>query len=265
MTELYIDCLMGAAGDMLTAMLLDIMAKNSQIPAASIAEELNTLGLPGVRYSCEQVTQHESSGLHVEVAINGEIEGECECAHAHHHHHSMRDIEEIINASTASLKAKDDAINVYKIIAEAESRAHGVPVTEVHFHEVGAMDAVADVLAVCELMAVLAPDRVIVSPVHVGNGNVKCAHGVLPVPAPATAFILEDVPHFKGSIMTELCTPTGAALLRYFGTEFVGDQFEFAKCSAAFSVRSMTVEGAGFGRKQFEEIANCVRGYYGKQ
>ncbi len=113
-----------------------------------------------------------------------------------------------------------DVLAVYGLIAEAESRAHGVPVTEIHFHEVGTMDAVADVTAVCLLMDRLAPEQVIVSPVHVGSGQVRCAHGILPVPAPATAYILRDVPIYGGAVRGELCTPTGAALLRHFATRF---------------------------------------------
>ena len=99
---------------------------------------------------------------------------------------------------------------VYGLIAEAESHAHGVPVTQIHFHEVGAMDAIADITAVCMLMDRLAVDEVVVSPVHVGSGQVRCAHGILPVPAPATAYILKDVPIYGGGVRGELCTPTGA-------------------------------------------------------
>ena len=98
--------------------------------------------------------------------------------------------------------------------------SNGMPVEEIHFHEVGTMDAIADVTAVCLLMNRLAPDEVVVSPIHVGSGQVRCAHGILPVPAPATAFILRDVPIYGGTVQGELCTPTGAALLRHFATRF---------------------------------------------
>ena len=96
---------------------------------------------------------------------------------------------------------------VYQLIAQAESAAHGVPADQIHFHEVGTMDAVADITAVCMLMEELSVDQVIVSPVHVGSGKVRCAHGILPVPAPATAYILKDVPIYGGRIQGELCTP----------------------------------------------------------
>ena len=136
---------------------------------------------------------------------------------------------------------------VYGLIAEAESHAHGVPVTEIHFHEVGTMDAIADVVAVSLLMKRLAPEKVVVSPVHVGSGQVHCAHGFLPVPAPATAYILKDAPIYGGTIRGELCTPTGAALLKHFATEF-----------GNMPVMSTNAIGYGMGKKDFE-VANCVR------
>jgi len=144
-------------------------------------------------------------------------------------------------------EVKDDVMAVYTLIAEAESHAHGVPVTQIHFHEVGTMDAIADITAVCLLMHKLAPDEVVVSPIHVGSGQVHCAHGVLPVPAPATAFILKDVPMYGGSVRGELCTPTGAALLKHFATRF-----------GAMPVMRTQAIGYGMGKKDFE-AANCVR------
>jgi uncharacterized protein (TIGR00299 family) protein len=142
---------------------------------------------------------------------------------------------------------KLDIMAVYSEIAEAESHAHGVPVDQIHFHEVGSMDAVADITAVCLLMHELDVDRIIASPVHVGSGTVRCAHGVLPVPAPATAYILKNVPVYGGKIQSELCTPTGAALLKHFVEEY-GDM-------PGMKVSKI---GYGMGKKDFER-ANCVR------
>lgn len=141
---------------------------------------------------------------------------------------------------------------VYGLIAEAESHAHGVPVTEIHFHEVGTMDAIADITAVCLLMDRLSPDQVVVSPVHVGSGQVWCAHGILPVPAPATAYILRDVPVYGGSIQGELCTPTGAALLKHFADRF-----------GNMPVMRTEAIGYGMGKKDFD-AANCVRAMFGE-
>lgn len=143
-------------------------------------------------------------------------------------------------------------MNVYSLIAEAESHVHGVPVTEIHFHEVGTMDALADIAAVCLLMDEISPDEVVTSPIHVGSGYVKCAHGVLPVPAPATAYLLQDIPTYGGAIKGELCTPTGAALLRYFTDRF-GER----------PVMRIRTIGYGMGTKDFP-TANCVRAMIGE-
>ena len=164
----------------------------------------------------------------------------------------MADIAHIVGHLDVPEKVKEDVLAVYGLIAQAESRAHGVPVEQIHFHEVGSLDAVADITAVCMLMAELAPEQVVVSPVHVGSGKVRCAHGVLPVPAPATAYILEDVPIYGGKIQGELCTPTGAALLKHFATRF-GDM----------PVMRIRKVGYGMGKKDFE-AANCVRVLWGE-
>nr|MCR5451630.1 nickel pincer cofactor biosynthesis protein LarC [Lachnospiraceae bacterium] len=165
---------------------------------------------------------------------------------------SMADIEAIINHLNAPLKVRKDAINVYKIIAEAESKAHGTDVSMIHFHEVGMKDAIADVTAVCLLMDELAFDKVIVSPVNTGFGEVKCAHGIMPVPAPATANILMGVPFYKGDVKGELCTPTGAALIKYFADDF-----------GLMPVMNVSAIGYGFGNKEFKRL-NCMRAIAGE-
>ena len=169
-----------------------------------------------------------------------------------HHRRGMHEIEHIIGDLKLSPKVRADVLAVYELIAEAESHAHGVPVTDIHFNEVGTMDAIADIAAVCFLMEKLAPKQVIVSPVHVGSGHIRCAHGILPVPAPATAYILRDVPIYGGEIKGELCTPTGAALLKHFATSF-GDM----------PVMKTESIGYGMGKKHFE-AANCVRALLGE-
>lgn len=212
---------------------------------------LNGLGLPGVKVKKETAVKCGITGTHVDVAVNGIHEGEHMHSHGHHsheHHHTgMHEIEHIISGLELSDKIKKDILAVYGIIAEAESRAHGRPVDLIHFHEVGTMDAVADIAGVCMLMDEIKPEKVVVSPVHVGSGTVKCAHGILPVPAPATAYILREVPIYGGEVRGELCTPTGAALLKYFADEF-GDM----------PVMKIKKIGYGMGTKDFES-ANCVR------
>lgn len=252
MKTLYLDCSMGAAGDMLTAALLELLPDQEEF-----LSQLNALGIPGVTIEKEKMSKCGIGGTHIRVKVHG-VEEEDDSRHHHthhhhtHHHSGMHDVEHIVHHLPVTDKIRKDILAVYHLIAEAESHVHGVPVTEIHFHEVGTMDAVADVAAVCLLMDKIAPDRVAASPVHVGSGQVECAHGILPVPAPATAYILREVPTYGGEIRGELCTPTGAALLKYFVTEFGG-----------MPVMRTTAIGYGMGSKDFP-AANCVRAMLGE-
>ena len=164
----------------------------------------------------------------------------------------MGEIRHILSHLDIPESVRIDAEAVYQLIAQAESHAHGRPVEEVHFHEVGTLDAVTDVVAVCWLLHDLAPEKIVASPVHVGCGQVRCAHGILPVPAPATAFILQGVPTYGGAVQGELCTPTGAALLKHFAQSF-----------GPSPVMRVEKIGYGMGKKDFE-AANCVRAMLGQ-
>ena len=253
---------------MLTAALLELTEDRQ-----AFIDKMNALGLPGVTVAAEPAVKCGITGTHMKVTVNG-AEEESEDVHdghhhdhhhdhdhghdhhhdhEHHHHHaSVADIEALIDGLKVSDKVKADAKAVYALIADAESRVHGRPVSEIHFHEVGTMDAAADVIGVCLLMEQLAPEQVIVSPVHTGSGHVHCAHGILPVPAPATALLLEGIPSYGGQVKGELCTPTGAALLRYFASRF-GDR----------PVMATAAVGYGMGKKDFEQ-ANCLRAFLGE-
>lgn len=240
MKTLYIDCAMGCAGDMLTAALLELHPDRDGF----IARMNDALGGKAV-LSAKPDRKCGVMGTHVTVLINGDEEGEPE--RHHHHHTSVAEITEFIDTVPLADVVKDNAKAVYTLIAEAESRVHGHPIENIHFHEVGSLDALADVLSVCELMHELAPDKVLASPVNVGSGFVKCTHGVLPVPAPATELILRGVPIYSGQIKSELCTPTGAALLKHFAEAFV-----------PLPVLRVERAGYGTGKKNFE-TANVVR------
>ena len=292
MKTLYLDCGMGAAGDMLSAALLELHPEPEQF-----VKRLNRLGIPKVEFQAEPAVKCGITGTHMTVKVDGMEEVSTdhheeahhyehtheEYGHEHHHgehgheeghsheehhhehsheeghshghhhdHHNMRSITAIVGKLNIPEEVKKDILAVYDLIAQAESHVHGRPVDEIHFHEVGSMDAVADVTAVCLLMHELKPERVVASPVHVGSGHVHCAHGILPVPAPATAWILQDIPTYGGKVRGELCTPTGSALLKYFVQEF-GSQ------------PPMRVEGIGYGCGQKEfEVANCVRAMCGE-
>ena len=297
MKTLYLECNMGAAGDMLTAALLEFHPDPQ-----GFVERMNRLGLPGVVFAAQPAVKCGITGTQVSVTVGGEEEeshdvplhthvhetaqdeahpGHAhdhvhghdhehthehthdhehshghehthEHGHGHHHHAGMGDIRHILSHLDIPQPVRQDAEAVYQLIAQAESHAHGRPVEEIHFHEVGTLDAVTDVVAVCWLLHDLAPERIVASPVHVGCGQVRCAHGILPVPAPATAYILQGVPTYGGSVQGELCTPTGAALLKHFVQRF-----------GPSPVMRVEKTGYGMGKKDFE-AANCVRAMLGQ-
>ena len=249
MKVLYLDCAMGAAGDMLAAALLELLPS----PEAFLCR-VNGLGIDGVKIEAKNAEKCGITGTHVEVSFHGLVEGgESDEHHGHGHHHMT--IAEIFNALEGfelSEKVKNDVKSVFNILAQAESKVHNTSVDNIHFHELGTMDAVADIVCVCMLMEELSPDAIYASSVNVGGGYVKCAHGLLPVPAPATAEILKEIPVYSGEIKSELCTPTGAALLKYFVSEFM-------------NMPEMTAKriGYGMGTKNFP-VPNCVRAFYGE-
>ena len=281
MKLLYLDCGMGAAGDMLGAALAELLPDDAR---DAFTSELNAAGIPGVHVSLDPSVKCGITGTHLTVTVNGTEEKEGghshshehshhdhqhdhahdhshshdhQHSHSHDHHHdhshrSLHDIHHIIDDLKLPEAVRTDILAVYRLIAEAESKAHDKPVSEIHFHEVGTMDAIADIASVCLLLHKLAPDQIIASPIHVGSGQVKCAHGILPVPAPATAYILKDIPIYSGSIQGELCTPTGAALLKHFVTRF--DQMPLMTPAST---------GYGMGTKDFP-AANCVRAILGE-
>ena len=268
MKIMYIECNMGAAGDMLTAALAETTSN-----VKTCEDSLNAIGIPGVKYSLVPSIKCGITGTHADVFVNGETEDEHmhehdhhhkhtheehthdhhdhEGEHHHHHHTHMSDIENIIGGLNVSDKVKQDALAVYGLIAEAESKAHGKEISEIHFHEVGTMDAVADIVGVCVLLEQIGADKIVVSPLATGYGQVRCAHGILPVPAPATASIIEGIPTYSGNVEGELLTPTGAALLKHFADSF-GQR----------PVMAIEKTGYGMGKKDFAK-ANMLRTFIG--
>ena len=254
MSILYLDCFMGAAGDMLTAALLELLPHKE-----AFLSELNSIGLPHTTVTSQPSKKCGIRGTHVSVKVlDTEEDEQIHDHHDHHHHdhHHHSDMEEIAHR-ISHLQVPDDVrqdiFAVYSLLAEAESYVHGVPVQEIHFHEVGTLDALADITAVCLLIHKLKPTKILASPIHVGSGTVRCAHGILPVPAPATARLLQNIPIYSGEIKGELCTPTGAALLKHFVSDFV-----------PMPTLTPTAVGYGMGKKDFP-IANCVRAILGSE
>ena len=264
MKTLYLECSMGAAGDMLMAALLDLVDCK-----ADFLKDINNIGLPDAQVSIRKTQKCGITGIAVDVIIGGMEERSNDAGHSHQHERRtychcgergndtqpymcMDDIRQVIRTLAVSEKVKEDAVGIYELIADAESDAHGKPVGQVHFHEVGAMDAVVDIVGVCMLIERLAPERILASHINTGSGHVRCAHGVVPVPAPATERLLRGVPSYSDGIQGELCTPTGAAILKYYADDF-GDR----------PVMTVDKTGYGMGKHDFEKL-NAVRVFWGR-
>lgn len=261
MKLLFIECNMGAAGDMLAAALSEVIEEQEEFE-----NEMARLKLDGISIKCLHTKSCGIAGTHMQIQIDGKMEEEA-LVHRHddgldivhkegidhsgHIHISLEKIEKFIAQIDVNEKVKQDMKAVYRIIAEAESKVHGMPVEKVHFHEVGMLDAIADILAVCWLIDKIQPDKIISTPICTGSGRVRCSHGIMPVPAPATAEILRGIPCYAGVLKGELCTPTGAALLKYFADDFT--EMPLMKTEKI---------GIGIGTKQFE-AANVVRVFLG--
>lgn len=218
MKTLYFDCSMGAAGDMLAAALLELHPSPKQALST-----LNRAFSGKVFYSPDVTQKCGVTATHLDVLVNGEREEAISASHGHAHGHGHTSIAQVraqIQRLNLPEAVREDALSVYDLLAAAEAQVHGKQIDNIHFHEVGTLDAMADVVAVSFLLRELAPDAVFASPIHVGSGTVQCAHGMLPVPAPATAELLQGIPSYSGDIAGELCTPTGAALLRRFAASF---------------------------------------------
>ena len=264
MKRLFLDCQMGIAGDMLVATLLGLVDDSKMW-----IERLNQIGLPDVTYTLIPKEDKGLQGYRAAVTINGIEESENHDEHHNHHdaHHEhikhsethgdgehsehhvhseqhvhgrgLQDVSDIINSLSISDTCKQNAINVYNLVAQAEAKVHKSTVTQIHFHELGMLDAIADIVAVCVIIEELK-----------FNGTVHCAHGELPVPAPATMELLAGIPIYADyQIKGELCTPTGAALAQYFGTSY-----------SNMPVMTPAKVSYGFGTKQFER-PNCIRAF----
>lgn len=251
---LYMECNMGAAGDMITAALYELLEEKEKKEFCQVMnkEELGICVVP------EKVEKCGVQGTHIKVLIGGQEEESCEKhikEHSHHKHlhASLAEVHSVIDSYPVKESVKNRAKTVYKQIAEAESHAHGKSVSEIHFHEVGMKDAIADVLNTCWIADKLSVDKIIVSDINVGFGEVHCAHGILPVPAPATAFLLQGAPTYQGEIRGEMCTPTGAALLQHLKTDF-----------GKMPVMRIEKIGYGMGKKDFPQ-ANCIRAFLGEE
>ncbi len=275
-THYHLDCWSGIAGDMFLGACLDL-----GMPLDVLADAVARLGLPGITVESRQAKRGGIAGTRFRVLENGRpIEGPDpeEVAQAHHHephehphghahphdhphehahdHHGHHDhshgrdlagIRRLIGESSLEPAVRDRALALFERLGRAEAKMHGIELDRVHFHEVGAVDSIVDLVGAAAAIEYLAPARLTSSPVNVGGGRVKTAHGELPIPAPATAELLAGIPVFGGG-GGELTTPTGAVLL----AELVDEFGEFPR---------LTLEGSGYGlgRREVHDRPNAVR------
>jgi uncharacterized protein (TIGR00299 family) protein len=272
MAHYHLDCSSGIAGDMFLGACLDL-----GMPLEVLADVVNRLGLPGVSVEGRPASRGGFTGIRFRVLSEGKpIEGPDPEEHHHHHHHDhdhdhehhhphhhhdhgnehghhhghtrgLAEIRELILGSSLSEPVKERALRLFQRLGEAEAKAHGMPVEKVHFHEVGAVDSIVDLVGAAAAVEYLAPSRITCGPVNLGSGRVKMAHGEVAIPAPATAELLKGVPVFGGP-GGELTTPTGAVLLAELVDEFV-------------ELPAMVLEGAGYGlgKKDLKTHPNALR------
>jgi hypothetical protein len=236
---LYFDCFCGAAGDMIVGALVDAGADFEKIENA-----LATLDVDGYQLSCEKVNKHGTMATKFDVHVDD--------AHDHPHRH-LRHIVDIINSGDLPESVKKASLDTFQRVAECEAEVHGTTIQKVHFHEVGAVDSIIDIVGTHLALDQLKPDRIASSSLHVGSGTVKCAHGIMPVPAPATALLLRGVPSYSADVDGELVTPTGAALIAQLAESF-GPMPEMITESI----------GVGSGTKDIPDRPNVIRAMLGE-
>ncbi|MTI81054.1 MAG: nickel pincer cofactor biosynthesis protein LarC [Firmicutes bacterium] len=206
----YFDCFAGAAGDMIVGALLD-----AGLDIDELISELNKLNLKGWQVQANKIKKQGIEGTKFNVQLENQHHN-----HGHHHHRNLYDITNIINNSLLDQSVKDTALRIFSRLAEAEAKVHGTTIEEIHFHEVGALDAIIDIVGAAIAFYKLGIEKVICSPLTTGTGFVECAHGTIPVPAPATVELLQGVPYQHGDIKQEILTPTGAAILTTMSSKY---------------------------------------------
>lgn len=232
MKTLYFDCFAGASGDMILGAMVA-----AGVDANALREQLSLLNVEGFKIDFETVNRSGLSATYARV----------ETVHEHKHRH-LSDIRRIIEDSGVAPGAKDLALRIFTRLAEAEARVHNEPIEKVHFHEVGALDAIVDVVGAAICFDLMKIDRFVSSPLHVGSGMVKMAHGRFPVPPPAVTELLRGVPFYSGDIKGELLTPTGAAIITTVCKEF----------GPIPSIKTDRT-GYGAGTREYEDFPNVLR------
>lgn len=233
----YFDCFSGVSGDMVLGALVDL-----GVDLKAIRKGLAGLGVKGYKLTSRRVTRSGIAGTKVDVVVD-------RSSRKHpHHSRSFTDIKKLIENSNLPEVVKSDSIEIFRRIGKAEAEVHRTTLNKIHFHEVGAVDSIVDIVGGALGMNLLNADRIYSSPLNTGEGMVKCAHGTLPVPAPATLKLLQGIPCYSNGIKKELTTPTGAALMGYFADEFR-------------SLPNMLIQSSGYGAggHELKDIPNLLR------
>jgi len=226
--------------------LIDLGADEKEL-----LQSLDSLHLHGYRIEIKKSLKNGISGTDFNVIIE---EDHSHHSHHHHHHHSrnLSDISNIINSSPLDSSVKELSLKIFHEIAAAESKIHAKSIDEIHFHEVGAIDSIVDIVASAVCLNMIKPDKIISSPLNLGEGTVECAHGIFPVPAPATAEILKGIPVYSSGIKKEMTTPTGAAIIKCIAEEF-----------SSFPAMKIDSTGYGLGKRNLE-VPNVLRAVIGE-
>lgn len=237
MKIVYYDCFAGISGDMNLAAMIDL-----GVDADYLRSELSKLPITGYTLKVTKDQRHGISGTKVEVELEEK-----------HSHRNLSDIESIIDKSSLKKSIKKTSKEIFRRLAEAEAKVHKKRIEDIHFHEVGAVDAIVDIVGAAICYENLNPDRVMASTIELGGGFARCSHGNLPVPAPATVEILKGIPVRKGSATFETTTPTGAAIVSTLAEDF--------KDQASITIDRI---GYGIGHKESDEIPNVLRVFLGE-
>lgn len=230
----YFDCFSGISGDMVLGAMLD-----AGVDIESVKRELMKLNLDGYEIRVSKVDRNGLAGTKVDIVVDKE---------KHIHSANYGDIKKIIKKSGLSERIKNNSIRIFKRIAEAEAKIHNTPIDNIHFHEVGAVDSIIDIVGAAVCIDLLAIDEIISSPVNTGSGTVKTKHGLLPVPAPAAAEMLRGFPFYSSDIKFELATPTGVGIITVMAKEF-----------NLMPLMNTTAIGYGAGSSNFLNLPNVLR------
>jgi pyridinium-3,5-bisthiocarboxylic acid mononucleotide nickel chelatase len=263
MKILYYDCFSGISGDMNLGALVDL-----GVPREYVISELKKLNLEGFQLEFTADLKMGISGTKATVNIEHRDSPDTKHYHEHqahihehshkekqehkhpkpdHEHRNLEDIRKIILGSSLNTFIKEKSLKIFQEIAVAEAKIHAKSINEIHFHEVGAIDSIIDIVGAAVCIDYLKPEKILCSTVELGGGFVQCAHGIFPVPAPATSEILKNIPVKKGTVSNETTTPTGAAILKVFVNEFI-DRIDFSIDKIAY----------GIGHRDFD-IPNVLR------